>query len=291
MSRRAALQVLIMPTKQNLSVIMNSIPTDIVIPPQPTVLKQLHAEMGKEGSDAASMARLLCHDVAISATILKTVNSPYFGLKHKVQSIAHAISMLGIQPTIDLAAGFLLRKEFANKGIGFPRFWDSASNIADLCAFTAKKLELAPSDLAFTLGLFHDVGIPIMAQQYPNYLDVLKQANEAKSGLFTDAEDSAYQVDHAIIACAITHQWGISDSIRDIILYHHEVEDFYYFDQSADKEQSKLLSILKVAELGNSILRTGTPDHDWVRFGDIITNFLGITEDDIYGLIKEFKCV
>lgn len=59
--------------KQNLSVILKSIPSNIVIPPQPAVLKQQHEEMSKEGANAASMARLISHDVAISATILKTV--------------------------------------------------------------------------------------------------------------------------------------------------------------------------------------------------------------------------
>lgn len=276
-------------TKPDLAAALESIPADIYIPPQPAVLKKLQEEISKEGCDAESMAQLLSHDVAISATILKTVNSPYFGLRHKVQSIAHAISMLGIEPTRDLVASLLLRKEFKEKGIGFPRFWDSASNIADLSAFTAKRLGLMPADLPFTLGLFHDVGIPLMAQQYPDYLDVLKQANSADSTLFTDTENTRYNVDHAIIACAVTLEWGISESVRDIILYHHEVDDFYYFDSSENKEQSKLLSILKIAELGNSLMRTGLPDPDWTRFGESITEFLGVTEEDIYALIEEFK--
>ncbi len=276
-------------TKPDLSAVLEAIPADIYIPPQPAVLAQLQEEISKEGCNAESMAQLLSHDVAISATILKTVNSPYFGLRHKVQSIAHAISMLGIEPTRDLVASLLLRKEFKAKGIGFPRFWDSASNIADLSAFTAKRLGLLPADLPFTLGLFHDVGIPLMAQQYPDYLDVLKQANESDSTLFTDRENEQYDVDHAIIACAVTLEWGISESVRDIILYHHEVDDFYYFDSSENKEQSKLLSILKIAELGNSLMRTGLPDPDWTRFGKSITEFLGVTEEDIYALIEEFK--
>lgn len=277
--------------KKTLSELRESIPTNFFIPPQPEILKQLHLEMANVHTNSARIEALLTHDVAISATILKTVNSPYFNLRNKVQSISHAISIMGIKPTIDLTASFLLRKEFEERNISFPRFWDSASTVADLSAFIAKRLSKIPTDVAFTLGLFHDVGIPLMAQQYPDYLSVLKQANESSHGIFTDTEDAHYQVDHAIVACVVTHEWGISESIRDIILYHHDVNDFYYFDKSNGYEHSKLLSILKVAEYGNRLMRTGLIDPDWHRFSETVTSLLAINEDDIKDMIAEFQAL
>lgn len=278
-----------MTNKQKLSKVLNSVPAGIDIPPQPAVLKELQQEINKEDTNVARVAQLISHDVAISAAILKTVNSSYFGLQHKVQSIAHAISMLGVEATKNLAASFLLKKEFEERGIEFPRFWDSASTTADLSAYIAKRLELKSPDVAFTLGLFHDVGIPLMAKKYPDYMDVLKEANESHSEFFTDIENSAYSTDHAIVATTVMFEWGISETIRNVILYHHEFEDFCYFDKSENKEQSKLLSVLKIAELGNSLMRGGVPDPDWDRFGDSITQFLGLSEDDIYELINDFK--
>ncbi|MBF0256575.1 MAG: HDOD domain-containing protein, partial [Gammaproteobacteria bacterium] len=193
-------------------------------------------------------------------------------------------------PWIDSARrlGICLGKEFEEQGMAFPRFWDSASTIADLCAFSAKRLQLMEADQPYILGLFHDVGIPLMARGFANYMEVLKQANQADTALFTDTEDACYQINHAVIGCVVSNEWGIAESIRNVILSHHDVEAFFHFDESGGRD-SRLLALLKIAELGNSKLRTGAADSDWKRFGSQVLDFLGIDEAELGRLFIEFK--
>ena len=65
--------------------------------------------------------------------------------------------------------GLELEKSLSDELVALPRFWDSAKNTASLCAFLVNKLKLYDASQAYTLGLFHDVGIPLMAPNSPNY--------------------------------------------------------------------------------------------------------------------------
>lgn len=271
------------------SFLLNKVSDRIQIPPQPKLLKELSLEIDKENADSSRIAQIISHDVALAAAVLKTVNSPYFGLQNKAQSIFHAISLLGFENTRNLAAGFLLKQTLCQYTIKFPRFWDEAARTADICGFIAKEWNLMPPEIPFTLGLFHNVGIPLLANKYSNYLEVLKEANTSTEGLFTDLENSAFDVDHAVIAAAITLEWGITEAIRDIILYHHDVENFFYFDESDGKKDSKLLAILKIAEHCDSFIKTGENETDWDRFGTNILQLLDITESDVRKLIESFE--
>ncbi len=269
--------------------LVKTISSDISIPPQPHLLKELNREMAREDVDFNRVSWLIGHDVAMSACLLKTVNSAFFALKHPVSSVGHAVSLLGLEPTRNLVAGFLLRKEFDERGITFPRFWDSASNVADLAAFLAKRLTRLDADTPYFLGLFHDVGIPLMAQGFPGYMEVLKRANQRDEELFTDTEDGAYQMNHAVIGCVVCNEWGISEQIRNIILSHHDFAALLHFDESPQRTDSQLLALLKLAEQGHSLLRTGVADNDWDRFGDQVLACLDLDEARFADLLDEFR--
>lgn len=269
--------------------LVKTIPSEIVIPPQPALLKELNREMAQEEVDFARVSWLISHDVAMSASLLRTVNSAFFALRHQVASVSHAVSLLGLEATRNLVAGFLMKQSCEEQGLSFPRFWDSASNIADLCAFLARRLGRMEPDSPYILGLFHDVGIPLMAHGFPRYMEVLKQANQEDGTLFTDTEDRAYPVNHAVIGCVVCNEWGISEGVRNAILSHHDVEAFFHFDDSPGREESRLLSMLKLAEQGHSLLRTGVADSDWERFGPLLLDFLQIDETRVQELIDEFR--
>ena len=63
---------------------------DIGIPPRPTVLSEIESEMAKDEPDFTHLAKIISADVALSAGLLKTVNSPYYGLDKKVRRSCHA---------------------------------------------------------------------------------------------------------------------------------------------------------------------------------------------------------
>ena len=67
---------------------------DIGIPPCPTILTKLMQEMRHDDPDFAKLGKLIGGDVSLAAAMLKTVNSPFYGLRTKATSVPQAIALL-----------------------------------------------------------------------------------------------------------------------------------------------------------------------------------------------------
>jgi len=261
---------------------------EINIPPKPELLKKIHEETEKTNINLQKVSTLISHDVAISAAVIRSVNSSYFGLPNKVSSIPHAISLLCVEPTINLVSAFLLKQTMQDKCVMFPRFWDEASCIADFSAYFSSQLKISEPNIQYTLGLFHNVGIPLISQKNPDYLDILKANKINKDKLITDIEDEFFGTSHAIVGNLVSIEWGVDSSVREAILYHHDIEEiFKYSIDAEDNLLKEMLTVLKLAEHATDIIRTGVSSPEWEQFGMLITEFLGTSDEDIDTLIKD----
>ena len=132
----------------------------IVIPPRPAVLDDLNREARKSEPNPSKIAQLIGQDVSLSAAMLKTVNSPLFGLSKRVGSVPQALTLLGVNNTLNIITGLSLKAAMSgNKNPKLERFWDSAALEAMVSAFIAAKLPGAQSDAAYTFGLFQNCEI------------------------------------------------------------------------------------------------------------------------------------
>ena len=194
------------------------------IPAKPELLQLISDELDKPACNFAVIANLISRDVAISAAVLKLVNSAYFGLASKVDSIQQAINFIGLNLTVNLVRGFLLNRVYEQSGISFPRFWDTAERISQINRAIAVKILRINADKSYLIGLFHDTGIPLISSHYADYRKTLNQANLRQEGLFTDLEDEHYNINHATVGGLICQEWGLPDDVAEIIEHHHDVD-------------------------------------------------------------------
>lgn len=81
----------------------------IKIPPQPQILVDLQMEQVMPDPDMRQIARLISQDVGLSRTMLKFVNSRFFGLTNKITSIEQAVSLLGLNSVINILNGLSIK--------------------------------------------------------------------------------------------------------------------------------------------------------------------------------------
>src|SRR5262249_39116975 len=84
----------------------------IGIPPCPALLAKLVREMRNDDPDFAKLGELIGSDVSLAAVLLKTVNSPFYGLRAKATSIRQALVFVGLRNVTQLVTGLLLRQAF-----------------------------------------------------------------------------------------------------------------------------------------------------------------------------------
>ena len=71
--------------------------------PIPAVANQLLAVVDNPDSSMEDIANVIQYDPMITASVLKTCNSAYFGLKNPAEAIKDAVNMLGTDQVIELA--------------------------------------------------------------------------------------------------------------------------------------------------------------------------------------------
>ncbi len=111
----------------------------IIIPPRPAVLVGVLEEQARPDPDLTKIGDLIASDVALAASTLKVVNSPFFGLRRKVGSVHHAVSLLGVSNIVHIVTGLMLHTAFRDEKNPFMNeYWTKTNRIALVSALVAR---------------------------------------------------------------------------------------------------------------------------------------------------------
>lgn len=257
------------------------------VPPQPELLLSLQRIMAQPEPDINVIADTITKDVAVSSTVLKTINSPIYGLARSISDIHKAARYIGVDGITALVTNILIQKSFDQNqcSIALEEFWSNATNIANTSVFIGKRLkQKVSSDKLFSLGLFHDCGIPVMAMKYRDYQETYEHAFKTPSETLTSIEDSVYHVNHATIGYYVSSSWRLPKEICQLILSHH---DRNFLQTLRDPSQCYYLAILKLAE---NLVHEHThfrPAADWHYVKDPVLTSLDLDDDDIADLLED----
>jgi HD-like signal output (HDOD) protein len=263
----------------------------IGIPPRPAVLLALQEEIAEPSPDLRSIARLVAGDVALTAALLRAVNSPALGLERPCGTFAQAVGTLGIKPLGALITDLLVRRELRTDGLQLTRFWDVSAKRSYALARLSRNLGEVPPDMGQSFGLFCDVGIPLLMQRFPDYGKTLRVCNDEPERSFTAIEHEHHQADHALIGGMMARSWGVSKTVCLAIRLHHDYSIFQNPDIPHDICQLVAMGLL--AEL--AIQRFAGLNHssEWDKGGDLAMGSLMLTdqevEDWIDKLLEDFS--
>jgi HD-like signal output (HDOD) protein len=192
------------------------------LPPCPDILARIGRELGREHPDVHKIAFEASRDVASAATLLKTVNSPWYGLSSRARSVQQAITYLGLERTSLLMAGLMLRNVFPrSQRQAMARFWEASTQLAVTLAFFARVLHRPDRDEIHTFGLFRDAGSAVLINRFDDYDPVAIVANPEFGPSLTEAEQARFGTDHAVIGAVLARDWMLPREMCDAILWHH----------------------------------------------------------------------
>lgn len=147
------------------------------LPPNQVALLEVIARLQAPDCDIEEVERLISQDIAISYKLLKVINSSFYGLGYKVNSIQHALIVLGF----NTLRKWVLIMSLA-KVSGKPAELIDLSLIrARMCERLAKEFQCRP-DEAFTVGLFSLLDV-LMDQNRRELISALPLADEIAEAL------------------------------------------------------------------------------------------------------------
>lgn len=256
---------------------------DIGIPPRPAILQHLAGEMRKPEPDFNHIAQLIGRDVSLAAGLLKTVNSPYYGLKQKVRTVHEALMMRGLASASQTIAGLALRQAFP-PGPNLERFWDAADRTAQLSAWLVHALGMKygiQNEDVYTYALFRDCGIPILMRRFPDYKQTLALANLNKDASFTDTEETHLPTNHAIVGSLMTQSWWLPEATSAAIRQHHNALALTGGIPLLGNPSVRLIALAQLAEYFYQEASGLSHNVEWAKLGEACLERLGLEGQDL----------
>ena len=254
--------------------------------PIPPVAHQVMALASDPDAHAADLANLVESDPAITANLLRVCNSAYFGLKVQVDSIQHAVALLGMNRMVELvlahlAAGHLNR---STKGYGLAagQLWKQSVASAYLAKSMAIRNSGVDSQLIFTAALLRDIGKTVMAEFVEAAADKLRYlVSECGMGL-SRAEQEVFSIDHPTLGGIIAERWNFSGKLTHLIQHHHHPLQGIHADIDT-----------AVIYLADVVMTSNEPtdglNHREHRYYPPVLTKTGYSGYDLYALSAEYR--
>ncbi|MFZ6848591.1 HDOD domain-containing protein [Undibacterium sp. RuRC25W] len=257
----------------------------IRIPPRPSMLIDVQAELASQEPDPKRLAATIANDVALAASLLKLTNSSFFGLRLKASSVEHAVNLLGMRQSGMLMTGIIARQTVKVDNMSLVKFWDFSAKRAQAMAHLASRMHICSPDLAHTFGLFCDIGIPILMERFEGYQTTLELASQQFEHKFTSIEQERHSTSHTSIGALMARTWGLPEDVSTAILVHH---DYNVLNDSTTPETVRsLIALALVAEYSIHKYHGEETLAEWEKGGTQACDFLGLGNDELEDRFEE----
>jgi HD-like signal output (HDOD) protein len=172
---------------------------------------------------AADLQKLIQQDAALTAKILKVVNSPMFGVGN-VTSINRAVSVIGMSRVRSLITSFALQnlvaeRESASRFNKLEYFRHSLA-VATTARLISKKNAAIQGEEMYVAGLLHDIGLLLMDKFCPDILDSAIRYAQLEGVPMCRAEEALTDFTHAQLGGFLARRWGFGEFVATAIENH-----------------------------------------------------------------------
>lgn len=194
------------------------------LPSSPYPLPELFKALREADVDLDPVVDMISFDPALTAKLLKTCNSAYFGRSEAINDVREAVNRLGFQTVYKVVAAVrgnqVLGPMKKTYGINAGDMWKHSVTSAFAGQFIAEDFG-ADAGLFFTAGLLHDMGKVILDQTFKEgYGQTV--ATAARNGTrLADLETTNYGMNHAEVGARLLHRWKFSPEMVACLQFHH----------------------------------------------------------------------
>ncbi len=195
------------------------------LPPFSPVLNKLMSSLGDEDVSFADLAQIIEKDTVLAGSVLRLVNSAFYARRGTVNSVKHAVSVLGIGKLRNLSMSMSLARMWA--GPGLPQSWSSRHfNLhgvatAILADQVAVELNGDYAEGAFSAGLLQNVGMVLIAIALPEDYSSVSAMYQTGTACLTDYEGAQMGLTHAELSGEVLERWHLPPPIAKAVLHHH----------------------------------------------------------------------
>lgn len=191
----------------------------------PDIYFRVTEVMDDPDHDAARLGEIISHDPALTAKILRVVNSAYYGMPAKIERVSRAVSIIGERELHSLllaSAAVETLNRIPNQLVNIADFWRHSVFTGIIARLLGRQCHVLHNERLFVAGLLHDIGKLVIYHHAPELAEkVLLQAAETNGFLF-EAEQNILGFTHAEVGGALAQAWNLPPMLVEAVRCHHQ---------------------------------------------------------------------
>lgn len=191
----------------------------------PLVYRRLMEVLNHPRGGAGDVANVISQDMALTARLLKLVNSAFYSFPRKIETVSQAVSVVGTSQVRDLSLATSVADAFKNLPsdlIDVDAFWRHSL----ACGVAARAIAGLRSETNverfFVAGILHDLGRLVLIMRAPDEARLVMQRAQERGALLFETEREVIGFDHGRVGGALMEHWTMPDSLREAVRFHHE---------------------------------------------------------------------
>ncbi|UZP67906.1 HDOD domain-containing protein [Desulfovibrio mangrovi] len=197
---------------------------DVKLGSLPSVFHKLVEVVNDSRSSATDVAEVIANDTDLVARLLRVVNSPFYGMTAKVDTISRAVTVVGSNQLVSLAMGISIVASF--KGIpehlvSMRDFWEHSIACGMAARILASYRRMPNTERFFVAGMLHDIGRLIMFKIAPDHSTHLFHTAYSEHRIVQQCEKEVMGFTHDRLGGLLLKAWRCPVSLEKNVRYHH----------------------------------------------------------------------
>ncbi len=193
----------------------------------PHVAIRLTKLISDENSTMQDFEKMMKMDPTLVLRLLRVVNSSYYGLREKVNSISRAVVVIGMNNLRNMIVTEALKDIFKENqeqtAFSRNRLWLHCAAVSICSQMISERIFGQNGEDAFLCGILHDIGMIIEDQTAHDLFNHACKAYAQDSGSIIDHERDIIGTDHCEVGYLLAKDWNLPFEVQEGIKQHHDV--------------------------------------------------------------------
>jgi putative nucleotidyltransferase with HDIG domain len=190
----------------------------------PEIFIMINEVVNDPTSTFADIAHVVNMDTSLSARLLKIVNSSFYSFPSNIETVTHAIAVIGTEQLHNLALATTIIANFKgipNKLFNMNMFWRHSLGVAIISRNLAIHCRETNPERFYLAGILHDIGRLIILENMPEEASEIITRHHKAGGILWTIEQDVLGFDHGEVGAALSRSWNLPLSLEEIIGNHH----------------------------------------------------------------------
>jgi putative nucleotidyltransferase with HDIG domain len=209
---------------ENISGLSRAIVDNIDSLPQfPENILEIQRLLNDPDADINTIARQMSMDPALTADLLRTVNSAQYMLTKRIENIAEAVNMVGFRGIRNLLYSYGSQLILGSDSAEKKELWEHSYKTAFYAYSLVYKFKrnIILLDFAYVSGILHDIGKIIFSNVHPKLLKKIRRFCAERKIPNSTLEYLSDGMNHTGIGALIAEKWNFPEKLVAVIRYHH----------------------------------------------------------------------